>query len=92
MSLPYSLAYPVPTALDIINRLFTEQSTEIEDPEAVVRALMDKEQVWMLLQSWRNKIHNTIGLEKDEVMQLLKLVLENCVFTFQDKFFKQLHG
>ena len=36
--------------------------------------------------------HNTIGLEKDEVMQLLKLVLENCVFTFQDKFFKQLHG
>ena len=35
---------------------------------------------------------NIIGLEKDEVMQLLKLVLENCVFTFQDKFFKQLHG
>ena len=31
-------------------------------------------------------------LEKDEVMQLLKLVLENCVFTFQDKFFKQLHS
>ena len=25
-------------------------------------------------------------------MQLLKLVLENCVLTFQDKFFKQLHG
>ena len=25
-------------------------------------------------------------------MQLLKSVLENCVFTFQDKFFKQLHG
>ena len=25
-------------------------------------------------------------------MQLLKLVLENCVFTFQGKFFKQLHG
>ena len=25
-------------------------------------------------------------------MQLLKLVLENCVFSFQDKFFKQLHG
>ena len=25
-------------------------------------------------------------------MQLLKLVLENCVFTFQDKFFKQLHS
>ena len=35
---------------------------------------------------------HTIGLEKDEVMHLLKLVLENCVFMFQDKFFKQLHG
>ena len=35
---------------------------------------------------------NTISLEKDEVIQLLKLVLENCVFTFQDKFFKQMHG
>ena len=35
---------------------------------------------------------NTIGLEKDEVMKLLKLVLENCVFPFQDKFFKQLHS
>ena len=67
---------PVPTALDIINRLFTEH---MEDPEA-----KDKYGC-----SFR---HNTIGLEKDEVMQLLKLVLENCVFTFQDKFFKQLHG
>ena len=67
---------PVPTALDIINRLFTEH---IEDPEA-----KDKYGC-----SFRC---NTIGLEKDEVMQLLKLVLENCVFTFQDKFFKQLHG
>ena len=67
---------PVPTALDVINRLFTEH---IEDPEA-----KDKYGC-----SFR---HNTIGLEKDEVMQLLKLVLENCVFTFQDKFFKQLHG
>ena len=67
---------PVPTALDVINRLFTEH---IEDPET------------------KNKYGcsfrcNTIGLEKDEVMKLLKLVLENCVFTFQDKFFKQLHG
>ena len=67
---------PVPTALDVINRLFTEH---IEDPEA-----KDKYGC-----SFRC---NTIGLEKDEVMQLLKLVLENCVFTFQNKFFKQLHG
>ena len=70
------ISIPVPTALDIINRLFTEH---IEDPEA-----KDKYGC-----SFRC---NTIGLEKDEVMQLLKLVLENCVFTFQDKFFKQLHG
>ena len=67
---------PVPTALDIINRLFIEH---IEDPEAKHKYGC----------SFRC---NTIGLEKDEVMQLLKLVLENCVFTFQDKFFKQLHG
>ena len=67
---------PVPTALDVINRLFTEH---IEDPEA-----KDKYGC-----SFRR---NTIGLEKDEVMSLLKLVLENCVFTFQDRFYKQLHG
>ena len=67
---------PVPTALDVINHLFCEH---IEDPEAKHKYGC----------SFRR---NTIGLEKDEVMQLLKLVLENCVFTFQDKFFKQLHG
>ena len=50
---------PVPTALDVINRLFTEH---IEDPEA-----KDKYGC-----SFRR---NTIGLEKDEVMSLLKLVL-----------------
>ena len=70
------ISIPVPTALDIINRLFIEH---IEDPEA-------KHKYGCSFK------HNTIGLEKYEVMQLLKLVLENCVFTFQDKFFKQLHG
>ena len=67
---------PVPTALDVINHLFCEH---IEDPEA--KHKYDCSFRW-----------NTIGLKKDEVMQLLKLVLENCVFTFQDKFFKQLHS
>ena len=66
----------VPTALDVINCLFCEH---IEDPEA-------KHKYGCSFKC------NTIGLEKDEAMQLLKLVLENCVFTFQDKFFKQLHG
>ena len=49
---------PVPTALDVINRLFTEH---IEDPDT-----KDKYGC-----SFRR---NTIGLEKDEVMSLLKLV------------------
>ena len=63
---------PVPPALDVINCLFCEH---IEDPEAKHK--------YGCSFRW-----NTIGLEKEEVMQLLKLVLENCVFTFQDKFFK----
>ena len=67
---------PVPTALDVINCLFCEH---IKDPEA-------KHKYGCSFKC------NTIGLEKDEVMQLLKLVLESCVFTFQDKFFKQMHS
>ena len=67
---------PVPTALDVINRLFIEH---IEVPEARGKYDCSFEQ-------------NTIGLTKDEVMKLLKLVLENCVFSFQRNFFKQLHG
>ena len=66
----------VPTTLDIINRLFCEH---IEDPKA-------KHKYGCPFRC------NTMCLEKDEVMQLLKLVLENCVFTFQDRFFKQLHS
>ena len=67
---------PVPTALDFKNQLFTEH---INVPEA------------------RGKYgcsfkENTIGLDKDEVMGLLKLVLEKCVFSFQSNFYKQLHG
>ena len=67
---------PVPTALDDINHLFIEH---IEVPEARGNYGCSFEQ-------------NTIGLTKDEVMKLLKLVLENCVFSFQGNFFKQLHG
>ena len=66
------LGIPVPTALIVINCLFYEH---IKDPEA-------KHKYGCSFKC------NTIGLEKDEVMQL---VLENCAFTFQDKFFKQLH-
>ena len=67
---------PVPTALDVINQLFPEH---IEVPEARGKYGCSFKQ-------------NTIGLTKDEVMQLLKLVLENCVFSFQGNFFKQLHS
>ena len=71
-----SQVYQSPTALDVINHLFTEH---IEVPEAKGKYGWSFEQ-------------NTIGLTKDEVMKLLKLVLENCVFSFQGNFFKQLHG
>ena len=67
---------PVPTALEIINQLFTKH---IDDPEA------------------RGKYNctfkgNTVGLKKNEVINLFKLVLENCGFSFQGNFYKQLHG
>ena len=67
---------PVPTALDVINRLFTGH---IENPQAKGKygcSFTD----------------NTCGLQKTEVIKLLKLVVENCEFTFQGNFFKQLHG
>ena len=31
-------------------------------------------------------------LDREDVMCLLKIVLNNCVFSFQGKFHKQLHG
>ena len=67
---------PVPTALDVINRLFTEY---IEDPQAKGK-------------HGCSFTGYTYGLKKDEAIKLLKLVLENCVFTFQCNFFIQLHG
>ena len=67
---------PVPTTLDVIKWLFTEH---IEVPEARDKYKCSFEE-------------NTAGLTKDEVMKLLKLVLENCVFSFQGNFFKQLHS
>ena len=70
------ISIPVPTALDIINRLFTEH---IEDPQVKGKYGC----------SFKG---NTSGLQKNEVIKLLKLVLEYCVFTFPGNFFKQLHG
>ena len=31
-----------------------------------------------------------INLDREELMLLLKVILNNCVFSFQEKFFKQL--
>ena len=31
-------------------------------------------------------------LDRENIMHLLKVVLNNCVFSFQGKFYKQLHG
>ena len=67
---------PVPTALEVINHLFTEH---IEAPETRGKYNCSFEE-------------NTVGLQKNEVMSLLKFVLENCVFSFQGNFYKQLHG
>ena len=67
---------PVPTALDVINHLFTEH---IEVPETRGKYNCSFEEYM-------------VGLQKNEVMSLLKLILENCVFSFQGKFYKQLHG
>ena len=45
-----------------------------------------------ILRSLRLRVSTIVGLKKNEVMNLLKLALENCVFLFQGNFFKQLHG
>ena len=67
---------PVPTALNVINQLFTEH---IEDSEAMGKYNCSFER-------------NAVGLKKNDLMNLLKLVLEKCVFSIQGNFFKQLHG
>ena len=67
---------PVPTALDVINHLFTEH-IEVSETRGKYNYSFEE---------------NTVGLQKNDVMSLLKLVLENCVFSFQGNFYKQLHG
>ncbi|MCG8429652.1 MAG: hypothetical protein MJA29_00535, partial [Candidatus Omnitrophica bacterium] len=67
---------PVSSALQVINELFIDH---MDNPEAK----------YLYGKSFES---NCSGLNKDEVMSLLDLVLNNCVFTFQNKFYKQLHG
>ena len=67
---------PVDQALEVINRLFIKHQTDLEFKSKVRKAWYE------------------VGdhLDREDVMALLKIVLNNCVFSFQDQFYKQLHG
>ena len=67
---------PVDQALEVINRLFIKYQTDLEFKSTVRKA-------------WYEVADH---LDREDVMALLKIVLKNCVFSFQDQFDKQLHG
>ena len=67
---------PVNQALDVINELIRQHQTDMEF-KAKVR------------KPWYEVADH---LDREDVMLLLKMVLNNCVFSFQGKFYKQLHG
>ena len=67
---------PVNQALDVINKLIIQHQTDMEFKSKVGKA-------------W----YEVAGhLDREDVMHLLKVVLNNSVFSFQEKFYKQLHG
>ena len=75
----FSMPYysiPVDQALDGINQLIIQHQTDMEFKSKVGK-------------SWYEV---TDYLDREDVMLLLKVVLNNCVFSFQGKFYKQLHG
>ena len=67
---------PVNQALDVINQLIINHQTDMEFKSKVGQA-------------WYEVADH---LDREDVMLLLKIVLNNCVFSFQGKFYKQLHG
>ena len=67
---------PVDQALEVINRLIIKHQTDLEFKSKVGKA-------------WYEVADH---LDREDVMALLKIVLNNCVFSFQDQFYKQLHG
>ena len=67
---------PVNQALDIINQLIISHQTDMEFKSKVGKA-------WYEVSD---------HLDKEDVMLLLKIVLNNCIFSFQGQFYKQLHG
>ena len=67
---------PVNQALDVINQLIIQHQTDMDFKYKVGRA-------------WYEVADH---LDREDVMALLKVVLNNCVFSFQGKFYKQLHS
>ena len=67
---------PVDQALEFINRLIIKHQTDLEFKSKVGKA-------------WYEVADH---LDREDVMALLKIVLNNFVFSFQDQFYKQLHG
>ena len=67
---------PVNQALDVINQLIIQHQTDMDFKYKVGKA-------------WYEVADH---LDREDVMALLKVVLNNCVFSFQGKFYKQLHG
>ena len=66
---------PVNQALDVINQLIIIHQTDMEFKSKVRKR-------------WYEVADH---LDREDVMLLLKLVLKNCVFSFQGQFYKQLH-
>ena len=66
---------PVNQALDVINDLIIQHQTDMDFQLKVGKAWYDVAD----------------HLDREDVMALLKVVFNNCVFSFQGKFYKQLH-
>ena len=67
---------PVNQALDVINQLIINHQTDMEFKSKV-------------RQDWYEVADH---LDREDVMCLLKIILNNFVFSFQEKFYNQLHG
>ena len=67
---------PLNQALDIINQLIISHQTDMEFQSKVRKP-------------WYEVADH---LDREDVVLLLKIVLNNCVFSFQGQFYKQLHG
>ena len=67
---------PANQALDIISQLIISHETNMEFKSKVGKA-------------WYEVADHLV---REDVMLLLKIVLNNCVFSSQEQFYKQLHG